>query len=155
MTHSATLSPGGPSAYASPRTKADVVSPIYEMTCSIFVMFLGYGAVWAGIYAAHANRTTVYDRNRPPQRRWSATKATLWLIAWVTGGLACVCLGVTMVRCAKGQYVSVPAGASLIDQVILVPAQVGMLDFFIMLFPWAKVRQSLERRSHPEEVDGS
>jgi hypothetical protein len=113
----------------------------------IFFTLLGLFSVWMGIYGVRVRKVQL---PRSPAERW------LWLIAWVMSGLGMVCLGVSVLRHAKGQSVSVPTSAPLIDHVIWVLVFVGMVGGFSVLLAWMGVSSSAqEKRARRENAGDS
>ena len=101
---------------------------------------MGLGVIRLGFFAV--------GRHRPP---WPLSMLRLWLIGWAMGGMAFVCLGVTSLRYAKGDYVSLPTSAPFIYKVLWVLVPVGMIGFFVALLTWMGLQQNQKRGPRSEQ----
>ncbi len=129
---------------------------------AVFLMLLGLGAAWAGLYVAHANSVAAShidefnpdatNPGAPPARRWSPAEAWLWRFAWMVGGLGFICLGVTALHYTKGQYIEVPGNVPLIDRVLWVSSFVCIAVSFAALFAGAMIVSAHERRTRREKA---
>lgn len=122
----------------------------------LFFLLAGLSVAWMGVYMGHPSRSALYSRHGQLLRRWSPIERQLWRIAWTTMGVGFVCLGVTVLRYAKGPYVVVPVSAPLIDHVIWGLVSICMVGGFAMLLVCMAVSQTAEekraRREHADEL---
>lgn len=117
---------------------------------SSLVLFLGLYSVWAGLYVAHVARSAAPTSEAPPALHWSRAAIWLWRIAWTTIGLGFGCFGLTALRDTHGIFISVPATAPLVDQVIWVFGIVCVLGGFFLFLVWLTVLSVQNRRESRE-----
>lgn len=116
----------------------------------IFFILLGLGSGWVGMQMARAARSTGHERL--PRRQPSPAETTLSLVAFTMMGFGWICFGVIVIRYAKGQLVSVPANAPLIDHMLWWIFNAGVLGGFAMLFAWMVVSQTAEKKAARHEA---
>ncbi len=110
--------------------------------------------VWIAQRVARPERSVVWSEDASPQRPISPTEKRLWLVGWAISGLASFGLAVTEWKYTKGQYVSVPASASLIDQIIWSASLVGIIGVFVAICLYS-ARQVPENRSRRGDSSGA
>lgn len=101
-------------------------SPVFG---AAFFLLMGLGVIWVGWYFPHLSRSApANDDARPPLN--SPRGRQVWRILFTLAGLGFIGFGLTVLRYSDGHYVSVPATAPLIDQVIFALSIVCMLGSF-------------------------
>ncbi len=118
-----------------------------------FFMLMGLTAGWMVIYSIRSAHSPAQRPGAEPRFPMSPAETWLWRIAWPMLALGFVSLGVTVLRHAKGPYMSVPPSAPLIYHVIWVLAGVGLFGGYAAFFGWAIVRNV--RLNHTRREDSS
>jgi hypothetical protein len=108
----------------------------------IIFTVMGLACAWVGVSSfRNAHKAT------PP---WSPLEARQWLIALVSWAVGWICFGVVVVRDSQGMTIQVPAGAPLIDQIILYLSLACLGAGFILAGLWAGVHKNQIKRSNSE-----
>jgi hypothetical protein len=100
------------------RAREEAAFVPWSVLAGIFFLLMGLEAAWIGVYRVRFDRFPPRGCGVDPRLAMSPVEMGLWLIAWTTMALGLVCLGVAVLRYAKGTFVSVPASAPLINQII-------------------------------------
>lgn len=114
---------------------------------------MGLGSVWFGWYLPRASRSAATEEDAPPTLLSSPRGRLLWRAFFTIMGLGWVGFGVIALRYTRGQYVSVPAAAPLLDQVIWIVSLVCLNGSFAMGVVWTLVETAQKQKRHARHED--
>lgn len=123
---------------------------LWTVLATSFFLFVGLLSVWLGMYVAHIERSVAPTSEAPPTRRWPLAAIWLWRIAWTTAGLGWSCFSLTALRYTNGSFISVPATAPLVDQVIWIFGIVCVVGSLFLLLGWLAALSGQDSRASRE-----